>query len=190
MGVLTELENRGLEDILIACADGLTGFPEAVRAVYPQTHVQLCIVRMVRNSTKFVSYQDLKGLCADLKKVYAAAAEQAGRDALDEFAQKWDSKYPLIYKSWDAHWNDLPEFFKYPEEVRKAVYTANAIEPLNFQLRKVTRSRLIFVNDDAVYKIMYSAIRNASEKWTMPIRHWGMALHQFAVMLGNERVPF
>jgi transposase-like protein len=190
MGVLTELKNRGLQDILVACTDGLTGFPEAIRAVYPQTHVQLCIVHMVRNSTRFVSYKDLKGLCADLKKVYTAATEQAGRDALDGFAQKWDSKYPMIYKSWDAHWNDLSEFFKYPEEIRKAIYTTNAIESLNFQLRKVTRNRLTFVNDDAIYKIMYLAIRNACEKWTMPIRNWGMALHQFAIIFGNERVPF
>jgi transposase-like protein len=145
---------------------------------------------MVRNSTKSVPYQDLKGLCAGLKKVYAAATGQAGRGALDGFAQKWDSKYPMIYKSRDAHWNGLSGFFKYPGEVRKAVYTANAIEPLNFQLRKVTRNRLIFVNGDAVYKIMYLAIRSASGKRAMPIRHWGMALHQFAVMFGNGRVPF
>jgi transposase-like protein len=190
MGVLTELKNRGLEDILIACTDGLTGFPEAIRAVFPLARVQLCIVHMVRNSTKFVSYKDLKALCADLKKIYTAVSEQAGRDALGEFGKTWDSKYPMIYKSRDAHWQDLCGFFKYPEEIRKAIYTTNAIESLDFQLRKVTRNRLTFVNDDVIYKIMYLAIRNASQKWTMPIRNWGMALNQFAIIFGNERVPF
>jgi transposase-like protein len=190
MGVLTELQNRGLEDILVACTDGLTGFPEAIRAVFPLAHVQLCIVHMVRTSARFVSYKVLKTLCGDLKKIYAAATEQAGRAALEEFGKTWDSKYPMIYKSWDTHWQDLCEFFKYPQEIRKAIYTTNAIESLNFQLRKVTRNRLTFVNDDAIYKIMYLAIRNASQKWTMPIWNWGMALNQFAIIFGNERVPF
>jgi transposase-like protein len=190
MSVLNELKNRGVEDILIACMDGLTGFPEAVRAVYPETHVQLCIVHMVRNSTKFVSYKDLKKVCSDLKAVYTAASEEAGRDALEEFGKMWDEKYPMIYQSWDAHWEDLNEFFKYPPEIRRAIYTTNAIESLNYQLRKVSRNRLTFINDDAIFKIMYLAIRNASEKWTMPIRNWGMALNQFAIFFGKERVPF
>jgi transposase-like protein len=190
MGVLNELKNRGLEDILIACMDGLTGFPEAVHAVYPETRVQLCIVHMVRNSTKFVSYKDLKKICADLKAVYTAASEEAGREALEQFGTLWDAKYPMIYKSWDTHWHDLSEFFKYPPEIRRAIYTTNAIESLNYQLRKVTKNRSTFINDDAIFKIMYLAIRNASEKWTMPIKNWGMSLNQFAIMFGNERVPF
>jgi transposase-like protein len=190
MGVLNELKNRGVEDILIACMDGLTGFPEAVRAVYPETHVQLCIVHMVRNSTKFVSYKDLKKVCADLKAVYTAVSEEAGRDALEGFGKTWDGKYPMIYESWVSHWGDLSEFFKYPPEIRRAIYTTNAIESLNYQLRKVTRNRLTFINDDAILKIMYLAIRNASKKWTMPIRDWGMALNQFAIYFGKERVPF
>ena len=132
--------------------------------------MQLCIAHMVRNSRKFVSYEDLK-------KIYTAVTEQAGRDALDDFGKRWDSKYPMNYKSWDDRWKDLCEFYNYPEEIRRAVYTANTIEPLNFQLRKVTRNRLTFVNDDAIYKIMYLAVRNACEKSTM--RNWGMALHQF-----------
>jgi transposase-like protein len=190
MGVLNELKNRGVEDILIACMDGLTGLPEAVRAAYPATRVQLCIVHMVRNSTKFVSWKDLKKVCADLKAVYSAATEKAGRDALEDFGKIWNAKYPMIYQSWDSHWDDLSEFFKYPPEIRKAIYTTNAIESLNYQLRKVTKNRSTFPNDDAIFKILYLAIRNASENWKMPIRDWGMVLNQFAIIFGNERVPF
>jgi transposase-like protein len=190
MGVLNELKNRGVQDILIACMDGLTGFPDAVRAVYPATHIQRCIVHMVRSSTKFVSYKDLKKICADLRAIYTAATEDAGRAALDMFGETWNGRYPMIYQSWDTHWDDLSEFFKYPPEIRKAIYTTNAIESLNYQLRKVTRNRSTFVNDDAIYKIMYLALRNASKKWTMPIPNWGMALNQFAIVFGNERVPF
>jgi transposase-like protein len=190
MGVLTELKNRGVQDILIACMDGLTGFPEAVRSVYPDTRVQLCIVHMVRNSTKFISYKDLKKVCADLKSVYSANSEAAGRDALEEFGKTWNEKYPMIYKSWDHHWENLCEFYKYPFEIRRAIYTTNAVESLNYQLRKVTKNRLLFPTDDAIFKILYLAIRNASEKWTMPIKNWGQALNQFAIEFGKERVPF
>jgi transposase-like protein len=190
MGVLTQLKNRGLEDILIACMDGLSGFPDALRAIYPQTRIQLCIVHMVRNSTRFVSYKDLKKLCADLKQIYSAVSEEAGLSALEDFAKKWNDKYPMIHDSWQRHWNDLSEFFKYPPEIRKAIYTTNAVESLNFSLRKVIKNKLIFVNDDAIFKILYLAIRNASEKWTMPIRDWGQALNQLAIEFGKERVPF
>jgi putative transposase len=188
MGVLNELKNRGVDDILIACMDGLTGFPDAVRAVYPDTRVQLCIIHMVRNSTKFVSYKDLKEVCADLKKIYSAATEDAGRQSLEDFGEKWETKYPVIFKSWDSHWNDLIEFFKYPPEIRKAIYTTNAIESLNFQLRKVSRNKSTFPTDDAIFKVMYLALKNASKKWTMPIQNWGVALNQFAIVFG-ERVP-
>jgi putative transposase len=190
MGVLTGLKNRGVEDILIACMDGLSGFPDALRAIYPQTRVQLCIVHMVRNSVKFVSYKDLKKLCADLKQVYSAAGEEAGLDALEGLGRKWNDKYPMIYQSWQRHWNDLSGFFKYPPEIRKAIYTANAVESLNFSLRKAIKNKLIFVNDDAIFKVLYLAVRNASEKWTMPIKNWGQALNQFAIEFGKERVPF
>ena len=190
MGVLTELKNRGVQDILIACMDGLTGFPEAVRSVYPNTRVQLCIIHMVRNSTKFVSWKDLKKVCADLKSVYSASSEAAGRDALEEFGKKWDEKYPMIFRSWEHHWDNLSEFFKYPPEIRRAIYTTNAIESMNYQLRKVTKNRSTFSTDDAILKILYLAIRNASKKWTMPIREWGQALNQFAIEFGKERVPF
>jgi transposase-like protein len=190
MGVLTELKNRGVQDILIACMDGLSGFPEAVRAIYPDTRIQLCIVHMIRNSTKFVSYKDLKKICSDLKAVYSAATEAAGRDALEEFGKAWNEKYPMIYKSWDHHWNDLSGFFKYPLEIRRAIYTTNAVESLNYQLRQATKNRPSFPTDGAIFKILYLAIRNASKKWTMPIRDWGQALNQFAIEFGDERVPF
>jgi transposase-like protein len=179
--VLTELKNRGLQDILIACMDGLTGFPEAVRSVYPNARVQLCVVHMVRNSTKFVSYKDLKKVCADLKTIYSANTVEAGRNALEEFGKTWNNKYPMIYKSWDQRWDDLSEFFKYPPEIRRAIYTTNAIESMNYQLRKVTKNRSTFSTDDALFKILYLAVRNACEKWTMPIRDWRQALNQFAI---------
>ena len=174
---------------MIACMDGLTGFPDAVRAVFPQTHVQLCIVHMVRNVTTFVSYKDLKKRCADLKAVYSVPTEEVALDALDAFGKIWNGRSPMIQQSWQNHWSDLCEFFKYPPEIRRAIYTTNAIESLNFQLRKVTHNRLTFVNDDAIFKVLYLAIRNASKKWTMPIKQWGMALNQFAIKFGNERVP-
>jgi len=189
MGVLAELKNRGLQDILIACMDGLTGFPDAVRAVYPDTRVQLCIVHMVRNSTKFVSYKDIKKVCADLKAVYSAPTEESGRAALEEFRKTWEGKYPMIYQSWERRWDDLSEFFKYPDEIRRAIYTTNAIESLNYQLRKVTKNRSTFSTDDAIFKILYLAVCNASKKWTMPIKNWGQALNQFAIEFGKERVP-
>ena len=188
--MLTGLKNCGVHDILIACMDGLCGFPDAVRAVYPDTRVQRCIVHMVRNATQFISYKDLKKVCADLKAIYSASTEAAARDALEEFGKKGDDTYPMMYKSWDQHWDDLVEFFKYPSEIRKAMYTTNAGESLHYQLRKVTKNRSSFPTDDALFKILYLAISNASKKWTMPIRDWGRALNQFAVEFGKERVPF
>ena len=188
MGVLSDLKNRGVEDIFIACMDGLTGFPDAVRAVYPKTKVQLCIVHMVRNSTKYVSYKDLKDVCRDLRRIYSAVNEEEALEALDDFGQKWNSKYPMIQRSWEAHWNDLSEFFKYPDEIRRVIYTTNSIESLNASLRKVTKNRAAFPDDDSIIKIMYLAINKAAKKWTMPIRNWGLALNQFAIFFGADRV--
>ena len=188
LGVLTDLKNRGVEDIFIACMDGLTGFPDAVRAVYPQTKVQLCIVHMVRNSTKYVSYKDLKAVCHDLKQIYTAVNEEEALEALEDFGKNWNSKYPMIQRSWEAHWDDLNEFFAYPEEIRRVIYTTNAIESLNASLRKVTKNRAAFPDDEAIMKIMYLAIQKASKKWTMPIRNWGLALNQFAIIFGADRV--
>jgi putative transposase len=165
--VLNEIRNRGTEDILIACMNRLTGFPDAVRVVFPQTRIQRC---MVRNSTKFVSYKDLNAVWADLKAIYRAPSEDAGRTAREQFRESWQSKYPFIYQLWDAAWPDLCEFFKYPEAIRRAIYTTNAIELLNYPLRKVTRNRSVLVNDEAIYKIKYVALRNGAKKWTMPIK--------------------
>lgn len=187
-GIMAELKNRGVRDILIACIDGLTGLPEAINAIFPDTRIQLCIVHMIRNSTKYVSYKERKVLCADLKKIYTAATEREGLQGLDAFAEKWDRKYPMISKSWRTHWDNLNEFFSYPNEIRKVIYTTNAIESLNFSLRKVTKNRSAFPTDDAVMKLLYLALTNASKKWTMPIRDWGAALNQFAIYFG-ERVP-
>ena len=186
--VLTELRNRGVQDILIACTDGLTGFPDAIRAVFPDTHVQLCIVHMVRNSTRYVSYKDLKKVCGDLKKIYGAPTEEAACNALEDFGSTWDAKYPMIRKSWESRWNDLNEFFNYPEPIRKVIYTTNAIESLNSQLRKVTKSRSTFPTDDAIYKIMYLALTNAAKKWTMPLQNWGQAVNQFSILF-PDRIP-
>ncbi len=188
MGIVTELNNRGVEDIFIACIDGLKGLPEAINAVFPKTRIQLCVVHMIRNSTKYVSYKERKVLCADLKTIYTAATEAQGLDALESFGEKWDSKYPMISKSWKNNWSNLSEFFAYPQDIRKIIYTTNAIESLNFSLRKVTKNRSAFPTDEAIQKIMYLALTNASKKWTMPIRDWGAALNQFAVYFGG-RVP-
>ena len=188
MSVLTDIKNRGAEDILIACMDGLTGFPDAVKAVFPNTHIQHCIVHMIRNSTKFVSYKDLKAVCRDLKEVYSAVNAGSGHEALEEFGKKWNDKYPMIQASWERNWNNLTEFFNYPEDIRRAIYTTNAIESLNFSLRKVTRNKSSFPDDDSIYKVMYLAIKNASARWTMSIKDWGLAVNQFAILF-DGRVP-
>ena len=188
MSVLTDIKNRGVEDILIACMDGLTGFPDAVKAVFPDTHIQHCIVHMIRNSTKFVSYKDLKAVCRDLKEVYSAINAESGHEALEEFGKKWNDKYPMIQASWERNWNDLTEFFNYPKDIRRAIYTTNAIESLNFSLRKVTRNKSSFPDDDSIYKVMYLAIKNASTRWTMSIKDWGLAVNQFAILF-DGRVP-
>lgn len=188
MSIVTELKNRGVNDILIACIDGLKGFPEAINAIYPQTRIQLCIVHMIRNSTRFVSWKERKVLCADLKNIYTAITEDEGLSALDYFAENWDSKYPMISKSWRENWDNLNEFFNYPDYIRRAIYTTNAIESLNSSLKKVTKKRSAFPTDDAIYKVLYLALTNASKKWTMPIRNWGAAINQFAIHF-EGRVP-
>ena len=188
MSVLTDIKNRGTEDILIACMDGLTGFPDAVKAIFPETHIQHCIVHMIRNSTKFVSYKDLKAVCRDLKEVYSAINAESGHEALEDFGKKWNDKYPIIQASWERNWNNLTEFFNYPKDIRKAIYTTNTIESLNFSLRKVTKNKSSFPDDDSIYKIMYLAIKNASTRWTMPIKEWALVVNQFAILF-DGRVP-
>lgn len=186
--VVTELKNRGLDDILIACVDGLKGFPEAIETVYPKTEVQLCIVHMVRHSLNFVGWKQRKEVAADLRKVYTAATETEAETRLAEFAGKWDAKFPMISKSWRSNWARVIPFFAHPPEIRKVIYTTNAIESLNMSLRKVTKTRSSFPNDDAVLKLLYLALRNIAKKWTMPIQNWKAALNRFAIIY-EDRVP-
>lgn len=186
--VVTELKNRGLEDILIACVDGLKGFPEAIETVYPKTEVQMCIVHMVRNSLNFVGWKQRKEVAADLKTIYTAATEQEAETRLAEFAAKWDDKFPMISKSWRANWARVIPFFAHPPEIRKVIYTTNAIESLNMSLRKVTKARSSFPNDEAVLKLLYLALRNIEKRWTMPIQNWKAALNRFAIIY-EDRVP-
>lgn len=181
LAILTELKNRGMKDMLIACIDGLKGFPEAIETVYPDTDIQLCIVHMVRNSVRFVSWKDRKKITADLKNVYRAATEEEAKGQLDRFAAKWDGQYPMISKSWYENWENLKTFFAFPDYIRKVIYTTNAVESVNMSLRKVTKTRASFPNDKAVYKIFYLAFQNISRKWKMPIRNWNQAINQFAV---------
>lgn len=181
LNVLTELQNRGVKDILIACVDGLKGFPDAINTVYPDTHIQLCIVHMVRNSMKFVPWKDYKAIAADLKAIYQATTEEKALQSLDQFAQRWDEKYPQISKSWRAHWQNLNTLFNYPPDIRKAIYTTNAIESLNSVIRKAIKKRKLFPTDDSAKKVIYLATQKASKKWTMPIRNWKPALNRFMI---------
>jgi len=181
LGVLTELSQRGVEDILIACVDGLKGFPDAINTAYPQTHVQLCIVHMVRNSLKYVSWKDYKAVTADLKLIYRSSTEEEALLELERFAEKWDNQYPQIAKSWRANWDNLNTLFNYPDAIRKAIYTTNAIESLNSVIRRAIKKRKIFPNDDSARKMIYLAIKEASKKWTMPIRDWRNAMSRFII---------
>jgi putative transposase len=181
LNVLTELQNRGVKDILIACVDGLKGFPDAINTAFPQTQVQLCIVHMVRNSLKYVTWKDYKAVTADLKQVYQSVTEEEALLALDRFSDRWDDKYPQISRSWRAHWHNLNTLFNYPQEIRKAIYTTNAIESLNSVIRKAIKKRKLFPTDDSAKKVIYLAIQAAAKKWTMPIRNWKLALNRFMI---------
>ena len=181
LNVLTELQNRGVKDILIACVDGLKGFPDAINTAFPDTHIQLCIVHMVRNSIRYVPWKDYKAVTTDLKQIYQSVTEEEALVALDQFSQRWDDKYPQISRSWHAHWHNLNTLFNYPQEIRKAIYTTNAIESLNSVIRKAIKKRKLFPTDDSAKKVVYLAIQAASKKWTMPIRNWKMALNRFMI---------
>ena len=187
LSILTELKNRGIKDIFIASVDGLKGFPEAIESVYPETQVQLCIVHMVRNSLKFVSWQQRTEMARDLKAIYSSVTEEEGRHMLDCFAEKWDDTHPTISKSWKNNWSRLSTFFDYPEAIRKIIYTTNAIESLNYSLRKIVKTKGSFPNDDAVFKIIYLGLMNASKKWGRPIHNWMAALNHFAILF-EERI--
>jgi len=181
MKVLTDLQNRGVKDILIASVDGLKGFEEAITAVYPNTEVQQCIVHQARNSTKFVGYKDRKQFCGDMKEIYKAPNEDAALLALDSFDGKWGGKYGYAIKSWRSNWQRLSTFFKYPEEIRRLIYTTNPVESFNHCIRKVTRNKGAFQSDDSLLKILYLIIMDASVKWTLPLRNWGLIIQQLQI---------
>ena len=184
--ILNGLKNRGVQDILITCIDGLTGFPEAISAVYPKTEIQQCIIHQIRNSTKYVSYKDIKALMADLKKVYGAVDEETALYELEQFGEKWDSKYPKISQSWRSHWPELSTYFKYPQSVRTLIYTTNSIENFNRQLRKVTKNKAVFPNDDALLKMLYLAQSDITRKWTGRRRDWGEIHSQFEIFFADR----
>lgn len=190
LNVLTELQNRGVKDILIACVDGLKGFPDAINTVFPETQIQLCIVHMVRNSVKYVPWKDYKAVTTDLKKIYQSATEDEALLALEQFSGRWDSKYPQISRSWTAHWDNLNTLFNYPEDIRRAIYTTNAIESLNSVIRKAIKKRKLFPTDESARKVIYLAIRDASKKWTMPIRNWRQALNRFMIMFEDRLTEY
>jgi putative transposase len=186
--VITELKNRGVADAYIICCDGLKGFPEAIEAVFPQTIVQTCIVHLIRSSTRFVAYVNRKRLCADLRHVYAADTEEAALAALTAFEKTWAERYPMVAQAWRSNWERVRPFFAFPREVRKLIYTTNAIESLNSTLRKVARVRGHFPNDEAAVKLLYLVIRNVEKKWTRQPQYWNRALNQFAIMF-EGRLP-
>jgi transposase-like protein len=186
LSVLTELKTRGVQDILIACVDGLKGFPEAINTEYPETRVQLCVVHMIRNSLRYVTWKDYKAVTTDLKRVYQALTEDQAVAELERFGQAWNDKYPSIAKSWNTHWANLRTLFDYPPDIRKAIYTTNAIESLNSVIRSATKRRKLFPSDESAIKDIYLAITQASKKWTMPIQNWRMALNRFIIEYGDR----
>lgn len=189
LSVLTDLQNRGMKHMLIACVDGLKGFPEAITATFTDTKIQLCIVHMVRNSLKFVPWKDYKAVTRDLKSIYQSVTEDEARSELESFSEKWDDKYPQISRSWRANWENLNTLFDYPADIRKVIYTTNAIESLNSVIRKSVKTRKVFPSDDAAFKVVYLAIQAASKKWTMPIRDWKPALNRFIIEFEEQIAP-
>ncbi len=189
LSVLTDLQNRGVKHMFIACVDGLKGFPDAINTTYPDAKIQLCIVHMVRNSLKFVPWKDYKALTADLKRIYQSITEQEASLELDRFSERWDEKYPQISKSWRANWANLIAIFDYPPDIRKVIYTTNAIESLNSVIRKSVKTRKVFPSDDAALKVIYLAVEAAAKKWTMPIRNWKPALNRFMIEFEEQLAP-
>jgi len=181
LSVLTELKNRGVDDILIACIDGLKGFPEAIQSIYPETEVQLCIIHQIRNSMKYVGSKNHKEFMADLKLVYRAASKELAEKALDDLEKKWGKTYPIVIQSWRNKWQHLSAYFKYPEPIRKIIYTTNAVEAVHRQFRKLTKTKGAFPNENSLLKLLYAGILNSSKKWTMPIQNWSQAISQFAI---------
>jgi putative transposase len=181
LSVLTDLNNRGLEDILIACVDGLKGFPEAINTIFPRTEVQLCVIHQIRNSLKYVASKNQKAFMADLKPVYKAVSKEAAESALDELESRWGEQYPIVLKSWRSKWENLSVYFKYPADIRRVIYTTNAIEAVHRQFRKLTKTKGAFPNENSLLKLLYMGIHNASKKWTMPIHNWNLTLSQLSI---------
>ncbi len=179
--VLTDLSNRGVSDILIACVDGLKGFPEAIESIFPQAEVQLCVVHQIRNSLKYVGSKNQKEFMADLKRVYKAATRDLAESELDFLEKKWADKYPIVIKSWRNNWERISQYFKYPEDIRRIIYTTNTIEAVHRQFRKLTKTKGAFPNKDSLLKLLYMGIQNAAKKWTMPIQNWSLTISQLAI---------
>jgi len=179
--VLTDLSNRGVADILIACVDGLKGFPEAIESIFPKTEVQLCVVHQIRNSLKYVGSKNQKEFMADLKRVYKASNKELAAIELDNLEDKWNDKYPIVVRSWRNNWERLTHYFKYPEDIRRIIYTTNTIEAVHRQFRKLTKNKGSFPNQDSLLKLLYMGIQNASKKWTMPIQNWSLTISQLAI---------
>lgn len=190
LSVLTDLQNRGVKDILIACVDGLTGFPEAIETIYPHTEVQQCIIHQIRNSMKYVGSKNQKAFMDDLKAVYRAATKNAAEIALDELEAKWGKQYPIVIRSWRKRWDNLSVYFKYPEDVRKAIYTTNAVEAVHRQFRKLTKTKGGFPNENSLLKLLYAGVLNASEKWTHPVQNWNLTLSQMVLHFENRIEPY
>ena len=186
LGVLTELQNRGVQDIFIACVDGLKGFPDAINTVYPNAQVQLCIVHMLRYSMKFLPWTDKKAVAADLKAIYGADTLEMAEANLEHFDEVWGDKYPHVVKSWRNNWEGLTVFFGYPKDIRKVIYTTNAIESLNSVIRTAVNKRKVFPSDQAAFKVIYLATQQASSRWSMPIRNWTSALNRFMIMFDDR----
>ena len=179
--VLTDLSNRGVSDILIACIDGLKGFPEAIESIFPKTEVQLCIVHQIRNSLKYIVSKDQKAFMTDLKRVYRASNKELACSELDRLDERWSKKYPIVIRSWRNNWDKLSQYFKYPEEIRRIIYTTNTIEAVHRQFRKLTKTKGAFPNENSLLKLLYLGIQNAGKKWTMPIRNWSLTISQLAI---------
>lgn len=186
MGVLTDIKARGVEDILITATDNLNGFTQTIKQVFPQSQTQICVVHQIRNSARYVVWKDKKAFTKDMKQIYDAPTKQAARAALDDFATRWNHKYPYAIKSWEDNWDELTVFFDFPVEIRKIIYTTNLIENLNGKIRKYTKNKLSFPTDEAVLKSVFLALREATKKWTMPIRNWGLILNQFLIIFENR----
>jgi len=188
--VISELKNRGVQDVLIACVDGLKGFPEAIESVFPKTQVQLCVIHQIRNSLRYVVWKDQKEFMKDLKLVYTAPSEEKAEYELEQLGAKWGKKYPLVIKSWKTNWHHLSTFFKFPQEIRTIIYTTNAVEAVHRQFRKVTKTKAVFPHDDALKKMLFLALRDIQKKWNMSLSNWGLVITQFSIIFEKRITDF